>query len=117
MELNKGDDEYSDTEEKAMISAKNIESITHVRRMIEVKGKQKPATISLLGYEKRFIGIKVTLFSPETASETGFFLIVKRSDWKRTEAEKALAKEDENSRQDYISINFKLPSFLKNAGG
>ena len=75
MDLNKGDDEDSDTEEKAMISVKPIEPITHIRHVLNVEGKHKPVSITLLGVDSLYyLGIKVTLFDPVTVSETGFFL-------------------------------------------
>ena len=78
MDLNKGDEEDSETEEKAMISKKPIVTVTSVRRIMNVSGRMQPATISLLAYDgKYFLGIKVALYDPATVSETGFFLTVK----------------------------------------
>ena len=45
MELNKGDDEDSDFEEKAIINNKPIDTIAYLRRIIEVKNQKVPATI------------------------------------------------------------------------
>ena len=78
IELNKGDAEDSDHEEKAIIKNKPIDTIAHVRRIHEVKNQKVPVTIELLGCDSRFyLGIKVTLFDPETISESGFFLTLK----------------------------------------
>ena len=64
--LNKGDEEDSDHEEKAWVAAKTLENIAYSRRIFLVDGKMIPATVSLIGYdEKYFLGIKVTLFDPE----------------------------------------------------
>ena len=77
MDLNKGDDEDSDTEEKAMISVRPIEPVTHIRHILKVEGKHRPASITLLGVDSLYyLGIKVTLFDPVSVSETGFFLTV-----------------------------------------
>ena len=84
MALNKGSDEDSDNEEQAMISRRQIDTISFVRKIIEVGGKQIPVTIQLLGCEgKRYLGIKVTLFDPETISESGFFLTVLQHAWEK----------------------------------
>ena len=93
MDLNRGDDEDSDFEEKAIIRTKPITTIAYLRRVIEVKNQKVPATIQLLGCDSRFyLGVKVTLFDPATVSESGFFLTVKQKSWERTESEKSLMR-------------------------
>lgn len=90
MDLNKGDAEDSDHEEKALIKNKPIVAISFVRRILEVKNQKVPVTIELVGIDNRiYLGIKVTLFDPETVSESGFFLTLKQSDWERPSSEKS----------------------------
>ena len=67
----------SDFEEKAIIKCKPIDTVAYLRRIIEVKNLKVPATIYLLGCDKFYLGLKVTLFDPATISESGFFLTVK----------------------------------------
>ena len=75
--FSKGDDEDSDHEEKVIIAKKPISSIAYKRRILDVKNKKVPATISLLGCDSKFyLGIKVTLFDPIACIEDGFFLTV-----------------------------------------
>ena len=75
MVLNKGSEEDSENEEQAMISKIPIDVISFIRRIICVGGKNIPATIQLLGCQgKRYLGIKVTMFDPDTISESGFFM-------------------------------------------
>jgi len=45
MEINKGDDEDSDNEEKAIIKNKPIDTIAFVRRILEIKNQKVPVTI------------------------------------------------------------------------
>ena len=74
---NKGDEEDSDHEERVSIAKKPIETIAYVRRIIKVNEQMIPATISLIGCEgKYFLGMKVTMYDPMTASENGFFLTI-----------------------------------------
>ena len=80
MAINRGSDEDSDNEEQAFISRKSIDTISYVRQVITVANRQVPVTVSLLGCEgKRLIGIKVTLFDPDTIQESGFLLVVDQS--------------------------------------
>ena len=73
-----------------------------------------PATISLLGCDSRFyLGIKVTLFDPETVKETGFFLTIDQSSWEHTAEE----KKAKGGKQDFLNVNYKLPDYIKGAGG
>ena len=96
MELNKGDEEDSDYEERAKIDNRKIDNIAYVRRIIEVKNQKVPATIQLLGCDSRFyLGIKVTMFDPATVSESGFFLTVKQKSWERNDSEKSLIRKKE----------------------
>ena len=100
MELNKGDDEDSENEEKALIQNKHIETVTYTRRMVEMKDRYLPATLSLLGCENNYLGIKVTLFDPLTVSDTGFFLTIDQTSWVRTASEKEEVRKKDNFRQD-----------------
>lgn len=96
MDLNKGDDEDSDYEERAKIDNKKIDTIAYVRRIIEVKNQKVPATIQLLGCDSLFyLGIKVTMFDPATTSESGFFLTVKQKSWERSDSEKSQIRKKE----------------------
>mmetsp|Transcript_9387 Transcript_9387/g.12782 ORF Transcript_9387/g.12782 Transcript_9387/m.12782 type:complete len:187 (+) Transcript_9387:1488-2048(+) len=118
MELNKGDAEDSDFEEKAIIKVKSIDTIAYVRRILEVKNQKVPATIQLIGCDQRFyLGIKVTLFDPETVSESGFFLTIKQKNWERSESEKSLLRKKEKVKQENLLHHYKLPGFIMGAGG
>ena len=99
MELNKGDEEDSENEEKALISHKPIDCVAYIRRIIDVKDQKVPATISLLGCEGKFyLGIKVTLYDPGTVSDTGFFLTIKQSNWEYSVSEKSSVHKKSKSK-------------------
>jgi hypothetical protein len=65
MELNKGDAEDSDYEEEVNINMRKIESVVHIRKLLDVYGEKIPLTIQLLGYDNSsYLGIKVTAYNP-----------------------------------------------------
>ena len=100
--MNRGDDESgTETEEKALIQCKPIDTVIFVRRMMKVSDRYLPITLSLLAVEDRFFGIKVTLFDPVTVSDSGFFLTVDQKSWERTAEEKQNAKGKDKLQRDY----------------
>ena len=118
MSMNKGDDEDSDHEEKVLISNKKIENVAFVRRILTVKNKPVPATVSLVGCDGQFyLGIKVTLYDPVTIIETGFFLTVKQASWERSESEKSMIRKKVKTRFNLLLEHFKLPNYINGLGG
>lgn len=110
--MNRGDDESgSETEEKALIQCKPIDTVIFVRRMMKVSDRYLPITLSLLAVEDRFFGIKVTLFDPVTVSDSGFFLTVDQKSWERTAEEKQNAKGKDKLQRDYS-----LAAYLQGKG-
>jgi len=45
MDLNKGDDEDSDYEEEVNINMRKIDSVAHMRKLLDVYGEKIPLTI------------------------------------------------------------------------
>ena len=118
MELNRGDDEDSDNEEQALISSRPIDCVCAVRKIITVKERKVPATISLVGVENKiYLGIKVTFLDPETISESGFFLTVDQAAWERSASEKSFIRKKMKVKQEVLFEHYKLPGWLKGAGG
>jgi hypothetical protein len=118
MELNRGDDEDSDNEEQALISSRPIDCVCAVRKIITVKDRKVPATISLVGVENKiYLGIKVTFLDPETISESGFFLTVDQSAWERSDSEKSFIRKKMKVKQEVLFEHYKLPGWLKASGG
>ena len=118
MELNKGDDEDSDNEEQALISNKPIDCVCAVRRIVNVKERRVPVTISLIGCENKiYFGIKVTVMDPETISESGFFLTVDQAAWERTNSEKSFIRKKLKVKQEILFEHYKLPGWIKGKGG
>lgn len=65
MDLNKGDAEDSDYEEEVNINRRKIESVVHLRKLLDVDGEKIPLTIQLLGYDNTaYLGIKVVAYNP-----------------------------------------------------
>jgi len=82
--MNMDNDNSSSDEEDAKIIIKQgqIEHIYGYRRMIRIdKAKLAPVTITLLGCNKIFLGIRVVIFDTASVQESGFFLTVKQSEW------------------------------------
>lgn len=72
------DDESSSEEEKViLIKQGEVETIYGARRMILIgKNKLVPVTITVLCSGESFLGIRVVIYNPSQAQETGFFLAV-----------------------------------------
>ena len=88
------------------------------RKLLDVKNKKVPATISLLGCDSKFyLGIKVTLFDPIACTEDGFFLTVNQKSWELSESEKSMLPKKTKTRQEPLLEHYKLPKFLKGIGG
>lgn len=89
-----------------------------VRRIITIKGRKVPATVSLVGCENKiYFGIKVTVFDPETISESGFFLTVNQAAWERSDSEKSFIRKKQKVKQEILFENYKLPGWIKCKGG
>ena len=110
--MNKGDDESgSETEEKALIQCKPIDTVMFVRRMLKVEDKYMPISLSLLAVEDKFFGIKVTLFDSHNVSDSGFFLTIDQKSWERTPEEKQAGKS-----KDKLQTDYSLASYLQSRG-
>ena len=72
--------------------------------MLKVDDRYLPITLSLLSVEESFFGIKVTLYDPLTVSDTGFFLMVDKAQWERTQEEKQAVKVKDKLIRDYSLI-------------
>ena len=89
MELNKGDAEDSDYEEECNVTLKKIETVVHMRKLVDVHGDKIPLTISLLGYDNSsYLGIKVVAYDPRLIKEVGFFFTVNQDYWVLTDEQK-----------------------------
>lgn len=118
MELNRGDEEDSDNEEQALIATRRIDCVCAVRQIITVKDRRVPATISLVGVENKiYLGIKVTVFDPDTVSESGFFLTVDQAAWERSDQEKSFIRKKLKVKQEVLFEHYKLPGWIKGSGG
>jgi hypothetical protein len=118
MELNRGDDEDSENEEQALIASKPIDCVCAVRKIITVKGRRVPATVSLVSMDNKvYLGIKVTVLDPDTISEQGFFLTVDQAAWERTDSEKSYIRKKSKVKQEVLFEHYKLPGWLKGEGG
>lgn len=105
--MNKEDDDSccSEVEEKALIQSKPIETVIYKRKLLKVDDKYLPITLSLLAVEESFYGIKVTLFDSPTVSDTGFFLMVDKASWERTQEEKQAIKIKDKLQRDYYLVS------------
>jgi hypothetical protein len=78
----KDDEDSSEEDAKVIIKQGDIESVYALRRMIRIdKNKLTPVTISLLGCNGKFLGIRVVIYDARHCQESGFFLTVKQEDW------------------------------------
>lgn len=117
MEFNKGDEEDSENEERAMITSRPIDCVAFARRVIKVGDKKVPVTIQLLGCDSKFfIGIRVTLYDPTSIGEYGFFLTVRQSLWEKSEEDKKSVKVKNYAKGDLLMDHFTLGQYLKRKG-
>lgn len=116
MNINKGDEEDSDDEEEVLISERGIDVVTHARRAIDVSGTKMPMTISLLGVENVYVGLKVVLFNSETLKEEGVFFTVDSKKWELSEEEKGSLPKKRATKRDVLECLFHLPDVLRKNG-
>jgi hypothetical protein len=75
-----------------------------------------PVTISLLGFEDQYMGIKVVIYKPNEIKENGMFLLVDQSLWELTEDEKAELPKKRKTKRDKLEEHFHLPGYLNKTG-
>ena len=116
MELCKGDAEDSDYEEDVSIAMKKVESVVHIRKLLDVHGDKIPLTIQLLGYDSRwYLGIKVVMYNPHLIKEAGFFFTVNQDHWALTEEQKAAVPKKRTTKADALQ-EYQLPELLRKQG-
>ena len=88
------------------------------RRMIRIDGEHlTPVTLSLLGCNGTFIGIKVVIFDPNNITESGFFLTVRQKDWLKDGCETILGKnKDKKVKKTKLRTNYTLADHLTESG-
>ena len=83
-----GDTSSDEDDAKVIIKQGIIEHICGYRRMIRIdKAKLAPVTITLLGCNKVFLGIRVVIFDTASVQESGFFFTVKQDEWLKPQAQ------------------------------
>jgi hypothetical protein len=65
IEINRGDDEDTEDEEEVLIAQRKIEVSGNQRKLFDAPTGQGviPVTISVLGYDGAFLGIRITVFN------------------------------------------------------
>ena len=117
MDLNKGDDEDSDYEEEVNINMRKIDSVAHMRKLLDVYGEKIPLTIQLLGYDNNtFLGVKVVVYNPILIKELGFFFTVNQAYWEKTDDQKGVIPKKRTMKTDILHDFYHLPDVLRKYG-
>eukprot|EP00351_Strombidinopsis_sp_SopsisLIS2011_P006340 CAMPEP_0116871026 /NCGR_PEP_ID=MMETSP0463-20121206/1201_1 /TAXON_ID=181622 /ORGANISM="Strombidinopsis sp, Strain SopsisLIS2011" /LENGTH=138 /DNA_ID=CAMNT_0004508685 /DNA_START=826 /DNA_END=1239 /DNA_ORIENTATION=- len=116
MDLNQGDEESSDNEEKAFIKSKQLDILFSDRQIIEIDGAKMPYTITVLGCNDEFhLGCRVTVFNRDTCSDEGFFLVINDRHWLLKGTDPKINRE-KSSKPSFLVDKFALKSYLKFRG-
>jgi len=114
MELNKGDAEDSDYEEEVNINMRKIESVVHMRKLLDVYGEKIPLTVQLLGYDNSsYLGIKVTAYNPSQIKDLGFFFTVNQQVWEKSDEQKKNIPKKRTMKTEILHDFYHLPDVLR----
>jgi hypothetical protein len=70
----KNDD--SDTEEEVHIKLRDLNMVCHQRHVVDIEGFAMPITMSLIGNNEKYFGIKAVVYNRIKRKEDGIFLRV-----------------------------------------
>lgn len=109
---NKNED--SETEEEVHIMLRNIGIICHERHIVDVDGSKVPLTISLIGNQERYFGIKAVVYNRLKKKEDGIFLRVDTEEWKY--AQEIIDTFPPVRKKDPMKYFYELPKLLDTKG-
>jgi hypothetical protein len=103
-----------DSFEEIHIKLASIGTISHVRHIINIENQTVPLTISLIGNDKTYFGVKATTYNRELKCEQGVFLRVDSEEWRYDE--KYISELSKNKKKDPLKYLYSLPSKLEDRG-
>lgn len=103
-----------DTEEEIHIKLMPIETICHVRHIVNIENEKLPLTISLIGNGQVYFGIKAVTFNRIKMCENGVFLRVDTEEWKLDD--EAISQLQKHKRKDPLKYFYSLPAVLETKG-
>jgi len=114
MSLKRTVNDDPDAEEEIHIKLTNIETICHARHIITVDEKSLPLTISLVGNDRLYFGIKAVTFNRQELSEHGIFLRVDSEEWKYDQ--EYINKLPRGKKKESLKYHYSLPQVLEEKG-
>ena len=112
--LQRDANEDSDAEEEVHIKLKNISTVCHARHIIDIEDWKVPLTISLIGNDEKYFGIKAVVFNRSKMKEEGVFLRVDTDEWRYDED--TIKKLPAARKKDKLKNFYSLPKILENTG-
>lgn len=103
-----------DAEEEIHIKLAPIDTICHVRHIVNIENDTIPFTMSLIGNGEVFFGIKAVAFNRNTLTESGVFLKVETDEWRHTD--EYISNLPRHSKKDPLKYYYSLGNVLTEKG-
>jgi hypothetical protein len=114
MSMKRSINDDPDALEEIHIKLASIDSICHVRHIVELENQTVPLTISLIGNDKTYFGIKATTYNRELRLEKGVFLRVDPEEWRHDE--NYISNLPKHKKKDPLRNFYTLPAELEERG-
>lgn len=106
--------EDQDAEEEVHIKFQPIREICHARHIINIENEKLPLTLSLIGNDRQYFGIKAVVFNRDKLREDGIFLKVRTEEWRFSD--KYISELPKAKKKDKMLNNYILPLVLESNG-
>ena len=108
--LQRDANEDSDAEEEVHIKLNTISTVCHARHIIDIEDCKVPLTISLIGNDEKYFGIKAVVFNRAKMKEEGVFLRVDTEEWRYDE--ETIKKLPAARKKDKLKNFYSLPKMI-----